>query len=167
MHPSQPETQTGTHNRTLFICTGWERKPPQRIPAPMGGEGFSLGQRATPTAVSSSHIILSLPETSEVLHWKLFHLYFYLHGGRLLQNTQLGQPETLPWKKPFPVPRSLPYPAGCGCNEGSNEGQRVVSVTLLSAAVKGTCSEGTWPVPRLQETEEEVASTSEWATKIT
>lgn len=91
-----------------------------------------------------SQAATSLPETGEILHWKLFHLCFYLHGGRLLQNTQLGQPETLTWNK-----RVVSLCQGlCRTQRGvaamreAKKGKGWFLSYFVSAAVKGTWSVG-------------------------
>lgn len=167
MHPSRPEIQTGTHpyDGTLFKCTGQGKK--------ICREDTCMYERGVLLFESASNIHCCLKQTHHTFpsrNWwssalkvvppLLLHPWGKAPSEHPARNITLNKPCG------FPAPRSVPYPAGCGCNEEGNEGQRVVSVTLVSAVGKGTCSEGTWPAPRVQDMEKEVASTSEQARKI-
>lgn len=162
---SQPEIQTRTHpyNRTLFKCTGQGKK--------ISTEDTCTYERRGLLFESASNIHCCLKQPHHTLPSRNWWSSALEDIPPLLLPPWGKAPSKHPTRnitldKPcgFPAARSVPYLAGCGCNEGSNEGQRVVSVTLVNAAGKGTCSEGIWP--RVQDMEEEVASTSEWARKI-
>lgn len=52
-------------------------------------------------------------------------------------------------------------PSGCGCDEGSNEGQRLVCAALAKVSVSWTYSQGTLSVANIREMEDNTMEAEE------